>query len=317
MVQLPTPASLQRMRSASLQERMLSGSLWSISSEVLGGAARAFCYFIYAKLLSPTDFGLIGFCLLLINLFPLLIDNSLALALIRQEKEDHHTFSVIFLLNVGLSIVAIAVLCITAPWTAEFLHDRRVTLVLPVLSIQLLCNALCSTHIAIARRRFRYARLVPVKLFSTFCSLAFGLIFAFRGNGYWALIAASIATSLGQMLAAWALLPWRPSFRFEWRTARSLAGFASWVATDMGITWLVISGGGFFLAFYLGTRELGLFRLSDQIDTYILGAVIAPLIPVLYSAFCEVGGDAEQWRRLFVRSLQIVATVSLLSQGSS
>jgi O-antigen/teichoic acid export membrane protein len=282
---------------------------------VSAGGARALSYFIYARLLTPTDFGLVGFCTLLVGLFPLLIDNSLGLALIRHERGDQRTFSAVFHLNVGLSIVAITVLCIGARWAAHLLNDPRAAVLLPVLSIQLLFNALCSSHIAIAQRRFRYRTLVPVRLFSTFCSLVAGLLLAFLGCGYWSLAIASIVASLSQMAAAWVLLGWRPSLEFDWPTAKSILGFGSRVAVDMGVTWLVISGGGFFLAFFLGAHDLGLFRLSDQIDTYLLGAVLSPLIPVFYSAFCEVSSDPEEWRRFFARTIRVVAMIASALAG--
>lgn len=300
----------------SLQARILSGSFWSIAVEVFSGGARVLSYIVYARVLSPTDFGLLGFCLLWITLFPLLIDNSLSLALIRSDKNDQRTYSVIFFLNVGLAIIAIAVLCLAAPWVAKVLHDTRVAVILPALSVQLLFNALCSVHMAVARRRFQYRQLVPVRLISTVCSLACGLPLAFLGYGYWALVSASLIASLSQMIAAWTLLGWRPSLEFDWRTARGLSGFTSWVAVDMGITWMVMSGGGFFLAFFLGAHELGLFRLSDQINTYLLGSILNPLIPVLYSAFCEASAEPEKWWRLFERSTRIASWIAIAMAGA-
>lgn len=303
------------MTLGSLPARVLSGSFWSIVGEVSAGAARALSYFVYARFLSPTDFGLIGFCLILISLFPLLIDNSLGLALIRYQRDDQRAFSVIFYLNIGLAAAAIVLLRIAAPWAAALLHDARVSVLLPVLSLQLLFNALCGAHIAIGRRRFRYRRLVPIRLFSTFCFMAVGLPLAFFGFSYWALAAGSLAGAVGQMIAAWALLRWRPSLEFDWATVRSLSSFTSWVAVDMGVTWMMISGGGIILALVLGAHDLGLFRLSDQINTYMLGAILSPLIPVFYSAFCEASSDQEQWRALFARATRMVAIVTMVLAG--
>ena len=156
--------------------------------EVTAGGARALSSLVYAKLLSPTDFGLIGFALLLINFFPLVINNSLSLALMRQPQDDQRAYSTIFYLNVALSIAAIVILFLVAPEAARVLHDQRVTVIIPILGIQLLFNALCSVHIAAARRQFRYRRLVPVRLIATVCSLGVGIPLAFLGYSYWSLL---------------------------------------------------------------------------------------------------------------------------------
>lgn len=294
-----------------LKSRLVSGSFWAIAGELTAGGARVLSYIVYAKLLSPTDFGLLGFCLLIINLFPLLIDNSLGLALMRHPDEDQNVYSTIYYLNIGLAVVAILLLYLLAPWAADLAHDRRIEVILPILGIQLLFNAFCSVHIAIARRRFQYRRLLPVRLIATACSLALGIPFALLGYAYWALVISSLAAAVGQMLAAQVLLGWRPSLRFDWTAAKGLSGFTSWVAVDMGVTWMVMSGGGFFLAFYLGAHDLGLFRLSDQIDTYLIGLVLNPLIPVLYRGFCEVAMNRGASWGLFERSIKILTPIAL------
>lgn len=303
------------MSSDGLKSRLVSGSFWAITGELISGGARALSYVVYAKLLSPTDFGLIGFALLFINLFPLLIDNSLGLALMRHPEQDERTYSSIFFVNVALAAVAIVVLCVAAPGAAALLHDHRITLILPVLSIQLLFNSLCSVHMATARRRFEYRRLVPVRLISTTCSLALGIPLALAGYAYWALVVSSLGAAFSQMVAAQLLLKWRPTLQFDFAAVRSMSGFVSWVAIDMAITWMVMSGGGLFLAFYLGAHDLGLFRLSDRIDTYLLGSVLSPLIPVLYAGFCETSAQPIASWRLFERSIDTLTPVSLTLAG--
>lgn len=303
------------MRFSNLRSRLVSGSLWAIVGEVIAGGARALSSLVYAKLLSPTDFGLIGFALLLINFFPLVVDNSLSLALMRQPQDDQRAYSTIFYLNVALSVAAILILFLIAPGAARVLHDQRVTVIIPILGVQLLFNALCSVHIAAARRQFRYRRLVPVRLISTVFSLGLGIPLAFLGYSYWSLLVASVAAALSQMVAAQMLLGWRPALRFDWKSARDFSGFASWVAVDMGVTWMVMSGGGFFLAYFLGAHDLGLFQLSDRVDTYILGSLLGPLIPVLYAGFCEVSESGGSWR-LFQRSIEVLTPVSLAVAGA-
>src|SRR6185437_14892712 len=101
------------MTPARLTERIASGSVWSIASEGISATGRALAYFAYAKLLTPTDFGLIGICLLIGSFFPSIIDNTAALTLIRSEQDDQRIFSTIFMLNVGLSII-VCIALITA-----------------------------------------------------------------------------------------------------------------------------------------------------------------------------------------------------------
>jgi len=302
--------------SGDLRQRVLTGSIWSILAELLAAGGRAISYFFYARLLTPNDFGVVGFCLLWISLFPFVIDNSLSLALINSKDESQRVYSSMFFLNLALSAAGIALLILGSGWAADFLHDGRVRWLLPVMGIQILCNALCGTHIAIARRRFQFRSLLPVRLISSLFSLAVGLPLAFAGFAYWSLAAATIAGGLSQLIAAWVFLPWRPSIVFDWQRIKPLASFASWASVDMGISWLIMSGGGFFLAFFLGEHELGFFRLADQLDITIMSTIFGPLLPVFYSAFCEVSGDRIRSARLFDRFNRVAAILALALTGS-
>lgn len=290
--------------------------MWAITAEMVTGGSRAIAYLVFARLLSPGDFGVFALCVLLISLFPLLLDNTFSLSLIRHREEDQRFFSVIFVANVALSVAAVAVLCAAAVWLERIFHDRRIGALLPVLSIQLLFNSLGATHIALARRRFHYRQLLPVRLVSAVAGLAVGIPLAVLGYTYWALVAWSLAGACAQMLAAWAAVRWRPSIVMDWGIMRSIASFSLWAALDMTVTWMVMSGGGFFLAFYLGAHDLGIFRLSDQVDSYTLGTVLNPLIPVLYSAFCQSGAHREEWRAVFNRTSRAVGFLALLGAGA-
>jgi PST family polysaccharide transporter len=304
------------MQSDSLSTRLFRGSLWSVLAEILSTGLRALSFIAYARLLTPADFGLVGFSLLWVSLFPLIIDNSIGLTVINSKDDSQLYYSTAFWMNISLSIAGILALWLGSNLAINILHDRRIALILPLMGLQILFNSLCATHSAIARKTFQFARLVPAKLISTIVSLAIGLWLALHGFGYWSLVTATITASCTQMILTWFAIPWRPLLHFSLTKAKGMTSFTSWTVLDMGITWLVMSGGGFFLAFYLGVTELGLFRLADQVDTIALGTIINPLLPVVYSAFCEVAGDKALRKRVFLQLNRVNAIMTIFLAGS-
>ncbi len=299
-----------------LKARMISGSMWAVVGEIIAGGARALAYIVYAKLLSPGEFGVVAFSLLVVGLFPLVIDNSISLALMRYSEKDGNIYSTAYLLNIAFAIVAMLALILAGPLAAKFIHESSATYILPILSIQLLVNAFASVHITSARRRFQYKRLARVRIIASASSLMLGLPLAFFGFGSWALVASSIGGALGQTIAALLILEWRPCFRFDWAAAKAIAGFASWASVDMFITWLVMSGGGLFLAFFLGAHDLGLVRLSDQIDAYFIGTALNPLIPVLYASFCEAAAKPNSSWDIFEQSTRRLTPIAFGAAGA-
>ena len=84
----------------SLKENTIYGVLWS-SFEKFGTLSIQFIYMIVmARLLSPSDFGIVGMLTIFISVGQVILDSGFGQALIRLQKYDDLHFSSIFIINV-------------------------------------------------------------------------------------------------------------------------------------------------------------------------------------------------------------------------
>ena len=75
---------------------------------------------ILARILSPSDFGIIGILTIFINLSKNITDGGLASSLIRTKAPSERDFSTVFYFNLVCSISLYAILFIAAPFIANF-----------------------------------------------------------------------------------------------------------------------------------------------------------------------------------------------------
>jgi len=289
---------------------ILSASLWSILGEASAAVAGVVSFLVYAAFLTPSDFGVVGFCAVWTSLFQLLIDNVLRLPVVRAQESDGAVFDAAFRGNIVLAVASYLLIAIAAIPAAEMLHDRRVLFMLPIMGLGLLCSGFSATHLAIAQHRFDFGTLFRIRMFATLGSVGVGIGLALAGSAYWSLVAAGLASGFIQLVASWWTVSWRPSGSFSWVVAAPLYRFAAWTAADTSMTWAATWSGGFVLGCFRGEHDLGLYRLSEQLAVTAIGTVIYPLISVFYTAYSRSLDSPSHMRHLVERFGRVVSLLA-------
>ena len=107
----------------SLKQKTITGVSWSFIEQVLARGVNFVIGIILARLLSPTDYGLVGMLGIFIAISQLFIDGGLTSALIRTKDPSDKDFSTVYIINMGLSVVFYFLLFFTAPVIADFYHQ--------------------------------------------------------------------------------------------------------------------------------------------------------------------------------------------------
>ncbi len=291
---------------------VFSSGIWSIATDSILALLRIGAFAVYALLMPPEDFGIAAFCLIWINYFTLLIDNSLAVAYIREPVQDSSAFDTAFYSSTALGIGSYAMLFFGSDLAAEILHDHRVATVLSVMALTVALSGISSTFLARARRSFEFRKLLLIRVGSTLTSVSLGIGVAIMGWTYWALVLASVSGSAIQLLVALLMLGEPPGKNFCWQRAKTMYAFAAWSAIETTLTWACMWASSFFLGWFLGLRELGLYRMSAQLSAYGIGMLIDPLLPVFYSAYCHSARNPAILQKLFLKFGRMIALVAPL-----
>ena len=101
--------------SESLKQKTLKGASWSFVEQVFTRGVNFLIGIILARLLSPTDYGLVGMMGIFIAVAQLFVDGGLASALIRTKNPSDADFSTVYIVNLTLSLVFYCILFFSAP----------------------------------------------------------------------------------------------------------------------------------------------------------------------------------------------------------
>jgi O-antigen/teichoic acid export membrane protein len=99
----------------SVRSQLLNGVVWNFIEKVLMRGASFIIGIILARLLSPSDFGLIGMLAVFVAVSNVFIEGGFAKALIQRKNCQDIDFSTAFVSNVGMSLIIYVVLFFSAP----------------------------------------------------------------------------------------------------------------------------------------------------------------------------------------------------------
>ena len=181
---------------------------------------------VLARLLSPSDYGLIGMLMIFIAVSSIMVDGGFGQALIRKEKPTQIDFSTIFWLNLFMSIVLYFSLFFSAPFIANFFHQPQLINISRLLFLSIIFFALYFVQYVIIVKQVAYKSLAKVNISSTIISGGLGIYMAFTGFGVWALVAQQLSYHLFRLVLFYIIRHWRPSFIFSFSIIKEYWSFS-------------------------------------------------------------------------------------------
>ena len=134
---------------------------------------------VLARLLTPSDFGVIGMLSIFLQISQVFIDSGFANALIQKQDCREKDFSTVFYYNLTVSILLYIVLYFSAPYIAKFYSTEIITPVLRVLTLVLIFNALSIVQRTILVKNVDFKSQSKVTLTSSLISGCLGIYLAF------------------------------------------------------------------------------------------------------------------------------------------
>ncbi|MCA1636363.1 MAG: lipopolysaccharide biosynthesis protein [Acidobacteria bacterium] len=144
---------------ANLGARTARGGIVTIASQGFKFAAMVVATVVLARLLRPTDYGLVGMVAVVTGFVTLFKDMGLSAATVQHEEITHAQVSTLFWVNVALSVGVAALTAVIAPLVAWFYGEPRLTAITLAYCAGFLFSGLTVQHEALLRRQMRFGAL--------------------------------------------------------------------------------------------------------------------------------------------------------------
>ena len=269
---------------------------------------------VLARLLTPHEYGLIGYIMILVAVFNSIVDSGFSNALIRKKDAGQTDYSTAFFFNLAVSLVMVAAMVLVAVPFSRFFKEPQLVPLVRVMSVIVVINALALIQRTRLVKSVDFKTQTKASLISSVSSGAVGLAMAFGGLGVWSLVGQQISRQLINTVCLWILNRWTPSWRFSWSSFRELFGFG-WKLLVSGLidtVWKEIYQ--LVIGKFYSTSTLGQYTRGKQFSDIFSSNMTSIVQRVSYPVLSSIQDERERMRegyRKIIRTTMLASFVLL------
>lgn len=287
----------------------MAGFGWQFLSRVSRQAVQIGISVVLARLLLPSDYGLVGMVAIFVILTQMVSELGFTGAVVQKKDVTNEQLHSVFWLNIIASLGLWGLAWLVAPWIARFYNEPAVASIFIASTLGMVFMAPSGVPRSLIYKRMQFRDSFIMDWAGTLVGGLVSIVLALGGAGVWSLVFGNLATALVVTAIVWRFCSWRP--RWAWKPA-SLKGMTKFSTHYLGtrmlqsltgnLDYMVI--GKFFTATQLGLYFLA-FRLME-LPRVQLGLVIQS---VMYPVFIHLQENDERTQEVLYK---LGLTVSLL-----
>jgi len=265
---------------------------------------------VLARLLLPADFGLVAMVTAITGLGQAFSDLGLSEATIQRQEISHHQVSTLFWINVAIGMTLMLVTVALGPALAWFYRESRLKDITFLVSLTFLIGGLRVQHDALLRRQMRYVSLAIRDVAAYALAVPVAIFMAWRGAGYWAIVALPLILNFTGMALSWVMVRWIPGLPRRDAKVGSLIVFGGNVAASYVIMAVNRSADAVLTGWYWGAGPLGLYSKAYNLLMLPVRQLGTPARSVAVPAFSRLQTDPERFARYYLRCVNLIMWIT-------
>ncbi len=293
----------------SLKNEAFHGMLWTTTTNILAKVINFVISITLARLLAPSDFGIISIALAFINFFEIFREFGIAQAIIQKKENIDTMANSAFIIYPIISFFLYIILYFITPFISEFFKDESLVNVIRVLSLTLIIWSFGTLPQTLLTKRLEFKKISVPKLLSRISYGIVTILMAFYGFGVWSLVWGQIVMMIVIVIIYWYFIEWRPSLRFDLKTTSELLSYGKHIiATDMLLLFLSIIDIA-IIARFLGSEKLGYYSIALTIAGIFTTQISATFSVVAFPLYSKVQENKNKLREVYLKTLKSASII--------
>jgi PST family polysaccharide transporter len=294
-----------------LKQKTIRGGFAKVCAQAASFVLRIGSLMILARLLDPKDFGLVGMVTAITGVLNLFRDFGLSAAAVQRASVTEEQISTLFWINILVGAILSLLLVAASPLVASFYHEPRLMWVTAVLATGFLFNAAGVQHSALLQRAMRFTALSAIDIGAWTLSAGVGIAMAFRGYGYWSLVAMTILYPLASTIGLWMRASWIPGAPRRRAGVRSMMQFGGTITLNGLVMYVAYNLEKVLLGRFWGAEAVGIYGRAYQLVNVPTDNLNSAVGEVAFSALSRVQHDTTLLKSYFLKGYSLVLGLTL------
>lgn len=295
---------------SSLKDKSVSGVKWSTISQISRQGTQLLTTVVLARLLAPSDFGLLGMATVVIGFIAIFKDLGTSAAIIQKRDLSDELLSSIFWVNAGFGTLSMAVVFFGARLGGLFYNNPEVVPILQALSVSFFISGLSILQQALLERSLAFNTLGKIEIISVVCGAIIGIGLALSGTGVWSLVFQLLTTVSATTVLLWLNSKWRPKPVFNWIEVKAVSSYSLNLTGFSIFNYFSRNADYLLIGRYLGAQDLGYYTLAYRILLFPLQNISLVIERVMFPVYSNIQKDNKRFINIY---LKVAAAIALIS----
>jgi len=267
---------------------------------------------VLARNLSPSDFGVVAFAGIIIGFLGHFSDVGMGAAAVRRPSMDQNSLQTAFTLKIVLGVGAFLAAYLIAPFAHHFFEHPAAGDVVRVLAFNFLVSTIgFMPGVTLTREQNFRALMIPGVL-SVVARSMIAIVLVLSGWQFWSVVLADLGATLVSSVVIQCMKTIPLGFHFDWHDAKEYLQFGAPLLGSGILVFLVFNLDNFLIGSSMGSVQLGYYALAFTWGSFVCGLLRDIVHNVLFPAFSAIQQDMAAMRRWYLKTVDLVAFVSLI-----
>lgn len=295
------------MEETSLKDKAVKGVVWNAINSYAIKGIQFVIGIVLARLLTPSDYGLVGMTAIFFAISNVFIDSGFSSALVQKKDRNEDDYCTVFYVNLTVSLFFFCLLFITAPYVADFFKQPLLKDLMRVSAISLIINALVATSRNKLYVAVDFKTTTKISITSSVISGCIALYCAFSGLGVWTFVIQGLISSVISAVLLFYFVRWLPRRKFSKKSFDRLFGYGSKILAASLITVIYDNIYGFIIGKKFSAASLGVYAKGDHFASFAGATTAGILQSVAFPVLTDIQDDRQRLLSAYSRYIKMVA----------
>lgn len=289
----------------SLKSKAANSVMWSAVERFSVQGIQFILTIIIARLVSPSDYGLIAMLGIFLAIAQTFIDSGFSNALIQKQDRTETDFSTVFYFNIAVGVVVYVLLYLSSPFIASFYNEPKLDLVTKVVGLNLIISSFSVVQRAKLTIALNFKLQAVISLIAVVISGTIGVYLAYTGYGVWAIVFQFLFNNLLNTLLLWILAKWSPKQYFSLSSFKQLFSFGSKLLFSDLLNVIYVNLYTLVIGKKFSATNLGYYNRAYTLTYFPSGNIGQIITRAMYPLQCSIQDDDILLRDSFIKYIRI------------
>jgi len=298
------------MEKSHIAQSFLSGSSYSLLSNLYRTLLNFAVIIIFARFLTPYDYAVAALSISIISVYRIFSEFSFSDYIIQNRNLAEDDLSSFFWVNIFISAIGCLLFFSSSNFFSSFFDMPEVSGAINVLVLSLLIESIGFQGRTQLVKSLSFKAISFIDAISATIGIGLSFIIVLMGYEYWGLIGVFGIKLLFSHLIFFFYANWKPVFRFNLRViSESFDYCVPLVFSNVLMTATVAIKNGLINNF-VGKNELGIFSKADKISSIPQMVIVGPLNRLVFPLLTKFRVDTVGYNENYLYLAKLVSFLS-------